>query len=56
MRERRVPVLYEDEMILVCEKPIGMPVQGDHSRDMDVETSIKHYLYVFDISLNPHRE
>ena len=45
MRERRVPVVYEDEMILVCEKPIGMPVQGDHSRDMDVETSIRHYLY-----------
>ncbi len=45
MRERRVPVVYEDEMILVCEKPIGMPVQGDHSRDMDVETGLRHYLY-----------
>lgn len=45
MRGKRVPVIYEDDMILVCEKPIGMPVQGDHSRDLDVETSLKHYLY-----------
>ena len=41
MRGKKVPVIYEDDMILVCEKPIGMPVQGDYSRDLDVETCLK---------------
>ncbi|MBD8973001.1 MAG: RluA family pseudouridine synthase, partial [Clostridiales bacterium] len=29
----KVEILYEDEDILVCVKPVGMPVQGDKSRD-----------------------
>lgn len=45
MKIKNVPILYEDDAIIVCEKPIGMPTQNDHSRDMDVETSLKHYLY-----------
>ena len=44
-RGKRVPVLYEDDWILVCEKPIGMPTQSDSTRDMDVETYLKHLLY-----------
>ena len=44
-RKQQIPIIYEDEYILVCEKPAGMPVQSDHSRDMDVETAIKHQLY-----------
>ena len=40
-----MPVLYEDDSILVCEKPIGMPTQSDSSQDMDVETYLKHLLY-----------
>lgn len=44
-RGKRVPILYEDDWIIVCEKPIGMPTQGDSSRDMDVETYLKHLLY-----------
>ena len=45
IRRKRVPILYEDDWILVCEKPIGMPTQSDSSRDMDVETYLKHLLY-----------
>lgn len=44
-RGKRVPILYEDDWILVCEKPIGMPTQSDSTRDMDVETYLKHLLY-----------
>ena len=45
MKTKHVPILYEDDAIIVCEKPIGMPTQSDHSRDMDLETYIKHYLF-----------
>jgi len=41
----KVPVIYEDDAILVCEKPVGMPVQSDHSRDMDLQTYLKHRIY-----------
>ena len=45
MKIKKIPIIYEDEGILVCEKPIGMPTQSDHTRDMDVETYFKHYLF-----------
>ncbi len=45
MKVKKVPIVYEDDAIIVCEKPIGMPSQSDHSRDMDVETYLKHYLF-----------
>lgn len=44
-KKKNVPIIYEDEAIIVCEKPIGMPTQSDHSHDMDVETYLKHYLF-----------
>ena len=45
LRKKKVPILFEDESIIVCEKPIGMPVQSDNTRDMDLETYLKHYLF-----------
>lgn len=45
MKMKKVPIIFEDDAIIVCEKPIGMPTQSDNSRDMDVETYLKHYLY-----------
>ena len=45
LRKKKVPILFEDESIIVCEKPIGMPVQADNTRDMDLETYLKHYLF-----------
>lgn len=44
-RKRQIPIIYEDEYILVIEKPAGMPVQSDHTRDMDVETYLKDYIF-----------
>ncbi len=42
---KKIPILYEDDSIIVCEKPAGMPVQSDQSRDMDVQTYLKHRIY-----------
>lgn len=41
----KIPVIYKDEQIIVCEKPAGMPVQADHTRDTDLLTALKHQLY-----------
>lgn len=41
----KVEILYEDEDILVCVKPYGMPVQGDKSRDTDLVSYLKNYIF-----------
>ena len=41
----KVEILHEDSDILVCIKPVGMPVQGDKSRDVDLLTYLKHYIF-----------
>ena len=43
--KKKIPIVYEDDSILVCEKPAGMPVQSDTSGNVDVETWLKHYLF-----------
>ncbi len=45
MKQKKIPIIYEDQSILVCEKPAGMPVQADHSRDLDVLTLLKHHIF-----------
>ena len=37
-------VLYEDNHLLVVEKPVNVPVQGDASGDMDLLTACKAYI------------
>ena len=37
-------IIYEDNHILVVEKPSNMPVQGDSSGDLDLLTSLKKYI------------
>lgn len=37
-------ILYEDNHIIVVIKPVGIPVQGDKTGDMDLLTMIKKYL------------
>lgn len=37
-------VLYEDNHIIVVEKPVNIPSQGDKTGDMDMLTIIKKYL------------
>ena len=39
-----INILYEDNHLLVVEKPINMPVQKDSSLDMDLLTLLKNYL------------
>ena len=41
-----VNVIYEDNHLLVVEKPINVPVQEDNSKDKDMLTILKEYLKV----------
>ncbi len=43
--KKKIPIIFEDESILVCDKPAGMPVQPDATKNIDVETYLKHYLF-----------
>ena len=43
--KKKIPIVFEDDSLLVCEKPAGMPVQSDTSGNVDVETYLKHYLF-----------
>ena len=39
-----IPVLYEDNHLLVVQKPPNMPVQEDPSGDLDMLTALKGYI------------
>ena len=41
-----INILYEDNHIIVVEKPINIPVQEDDSKDKDLLTMIKEYIKV----------
>jgi len=41
----KVEILYEDADLIVCVKPYGMPVQSDKSRDTDLLSYLKNYLF-----------
>ena len=41
----KIPIIYEDTHVLVCEKPVGMLVQSDRSMDLDMVNELKNYLY-----------
>ncbi|MBY7142102.1 RNA pseudouridine synthase [Virgibacillus sp. NKC19-3] len=36
-----IPILYEDNHLLVVEKPVNIPVQADNTRDKDLLTYLK---------------
>lgn len=38
-------ILFEDDDILVCEKPAGMPTQSDKTMAMDLENALKNYIH-----------
>jgi 23S rRNA pseudouridine1911/1915/1917 synthase len=42
---KKLRVLYEDQDLIVCIKPMGVPSQSDKSRDADMVTLIKKYLF-----------
>lgn len=41
----KVDILYEDEALIVCVKPFGMPVQEDKSRDTDLLSYLKNHIF-----------
>lgn len=45
-KSMKVPILYEDNHLLLVEKPINVPVQEDSSRDLDLLTMLKNDLKV----------
>ena len=40
----KINILYEDNHLLVVEKPINIPVQEDNSKDKDLLTMLKEYI------------
>lgn len=41
----KIQILYEDDDIIVCVKPAGVPTQPDRTNDEDMESYLKNYLY-----------
>lgn len=41
----KIPILYEDDAIIVCVKPQGVSSQADKSNDEDVVNYFKSYIY-----------
>jgi 23S rRNA pseudouridine1911/1915/1917 synthase len=41
-----INILYEDNHLLVVEKPINIPVQADDSKDIDLLSMLKEYLKI----------
>lgn len=41
-----IPILYEDNHLLIVEKPVNIPVQGDESGDLDLLNMLKQDLKV----------
>ena len=39
-----IPILYEDNHLLVVEKPVNMPVQEDRTGDKDLLTALKEMI------------
>lgn len=50
----KVKVLFEDKDIIVCEKPAGLPSQGDRSLSMDMVSVIKNHIYEQEGTTNPY--
>lgn len=42
---KQIPILYEDDALLVCVKPQGVPSQADRTNDEDVLNHFKSYLF-----------
>lgn len=42
----QIPILYEDNHLLLVQKPVNVPVQGDHTGDDDLLSMLKRDLKV----------
>ena len=55
MMMEEINILFEDDHILVCEKPAGVPSQSDKTADFDMVNRLKNYLYEKDSGMtNPY--
>lgn len=50
----KLNIIYEDQDILVCEKPAGVPSQSDKTMDADMVNLLKNYLYEVHQKTNPY--
>ena len=50
----KIKVLFEDKEIIVCEKPVGLPSQGDKSFSLDMVSVIKNHIYENEGTTNPY--
>lgn len=41
----KINILYEDNYIIVCEKPVGVPSQSDKTADFDMVNRLKNYIH-----------
>lgn len=41
----RLEILYEDEQLIACIKPCGVPAQGDKTNDEDMVSIVKNYIF-----------
>ena len=41
---QNLKVIYEDNHIIVVEKPVNIPAQGDKTGDLDLLTMVKQYI------------
>ena len=48
----KVNVIFEDNHLLVVEKPINVPVCEDESKDLDLLSILKNYLNVLIMDIN----
>ena len=40
----KLNIIYEDNHIIVVEKPVNIPSQGDKTGDLDLLTMVKQYI------------
>lgn len=40
-----INILFEDQHIIVCEKPVGVPSQSDKTSDYDMINRLKNYIF-----------
>lgn len=41
----KIPIIYEDKDVIVCNKPVGMLVQSNKTLDADMVNELKNYIY-----------
>lgn len=50
----KIKIIYEDQQLIVCEKPAGVPSQSDKTMDQDMVNLMKNHLYESQGRTNPY--